>query len=430
MEIVIDSPNVSRNEITYKIHVSRPLRKYFINDTFYVQYDINMDVSSVDKSILVIPVAALTAPIAWAVGADIRLNEIDETYMRSLDKVKDAYRILHSDFSFSGDITTGETVRNEFGGDRAGMLFTGGVDSLTSYLRNRQRRPDLFSVWGLPDIPPYNAEFADIMWTSINRFADLDSLEVIHVKTDMVYNINRELLSKEFGLGWFSDAAFGVFLLGLCAPATAIKGINTVIIASSWTTDYKGPPGSHPLIDNSVSWADVSVIHDGHELSRHQKVHYLCRQENLRYLPYLRVCWEWVVSHNCGNCEKCFRTIAGLAAEGVDPNNCNFKIDNRTFLYIMDCFHKGRITLDEMDICLWSDIQNHIPERIATDISGSREFLTWLKAYDLSKHRGNRLHKSIWGIHRLFLNRRLKARSVWRRMRCYYYIVLSKLKLI
>lgn len=430
MEIVIDIPHVSGNEITYQLHVSKDLSKYFLKNSFYVQYDSNLDVGRVDSSILTIPIVALIAPIAWALGVDVQLNEIDATYLQSLAKVKDAYRSLHANFSFSGDIAAKETVTNVFGGERTGMLFTGGVDSLTSYLRHKQKRPDLFSVWGLPDIPPYNEEFGDIMWNNVHQFANLDGLQVIQVKTDMVSNINRELLSKKFGLGWFSDAAFGVFLLGLCAPITAIKGIGTILIASSWTVDYKGPPGSHPLIDNNVSWADVKAVHDGHELSRQQKVEYLCKPENERYLPHLRVCWEWVFSRNCGNCEKCFRTIAGLAVEGVDPNSCNFKIDETTFPYIMNCFLKGRIALDDMDICLWSDIQKQIPDRIHKDISGSREFLTWLKTYDLSKHKANKLHKFLWETQRVFLNRRLKVPSIKRKIRCYYYIFLSKIKLV
>jgi hypothetical protein len=308
------------------------------------------------------------------------------------------------------------------------MLFTGGVDSLTSYLRNKQRRPDLISVWGLPDIPPYNAKFADIMWTNIHQFADIEGLEVIRVKTDMVYNINRELLSREFGLGWFTDAAYGLSLLGLCAPVTAIRGMDTIIIASVATEDYKGPCGSLPSIDNNVSWADIKVVHDGYELSRQQKLRYLCNPENSRYLSHLRVCWEWVNSRNCGNCEKCFRTITGLVMEGADPNNCSFKTDETTFPHIMNCFRKGKIGLNSGQLFLWRDIQNHIPEHIDTDIYGSREFLTWLKGYDLSRHRVNKLHQFFWETRRLFQNRRLKSPSIRRKIRCYYYILFYYLR--
>jgi hypothetical protein len=370
------------------------------------------------------------APIAWAVGADIQLNEIDATYLQSLTKVKDAYQNLHSNFSFSGDIHAEEKVRNEFGGDRTGMLFTGGVDSLTSYVRHKQKKPDLISVWGLPDIYPFEEKFGNRMWEDVGRFADLDGLESIRVKTDMLSNINRELMSREFGLPWFRDAAFGLYLLGLCAPVTATRKIDTIIIAAGRTEDCKGPSGSLPSIDNHVSWADVRVVHDGYEISRQQKLRHLCNKENSRYLAHLRVCWEWTFENNCGNCEKCFRTITGLALEGVDPNNCNFNVKEKTFPYIMNRFRRGEIALGYMPLFMWRDIQKHIPDQIDIDINGSREFLRWLKGYDLSKHKANKLRTLLWDAHRLYRNRRLKVAAIKRKIKCYYYIALTKTKLL
>ena len=38
----------------------------------------------------------------------------------------------------------------------------------------------------------------------------------------------------------------------------------------------------------------------------------------------LRVCWESRGGENCCHCEKCYRTILGLIAEGADPNDYGF----------------------------------------------------------------------------------------------------------
>jgi hypothetical protein len=429
-EIVLDSPRVSGSSIEYRLHVSRSLRKYFLSDTLYVQYDSGVDLRNVDAGILSIPMAALIVPIAWAVGADVQLPEIDAAYMQSLDRVKDPYRSMHPTFSFAGRIRAQKETRSRFEGSRTCMLFTAGVDSLTSYLRHKQEKPDLVSVWGLPDAPPYQDAFGKTMWANIGRFAGLDECEVIRVKTDMISGINRELLSRQFGLQWYPDAGFGMSLLGLCAPIARSRRIGTAIIASSWTVDYKGPPGSHPSVDNNLSWADVRTLHDGHELSRQQKVSYLCEPENRRYLAHLRVCWEWALSRNCGHCEKCFRTIAGLVAEEVDPNHCNFKVNEATFPYMADCFVKGKLALHDMQMCLWKDIQQRIPERIDTDIHGSREFLTWLKSYDLSHHKVSNTRRRLREVHRRYLNGRLNARSIRRKVRCYWYILLDRLRLV
>ncbi len=428
-QIAVDRPELSGNTIRFRLHVSRPLRKYFLNDASYVQYD-GIDLKKVDNSLLAIPVLSMIAPIAWAVGVNIHAAELDASYLQCLAKVKDAYRSVHTNFSFSGDISAEKVIPNRFDGGRTGLLFSGGVDSLTSYLRHKNLKPDFISIWGLPDIPPFEERFWDRMWTDIRALADLDGITTFQVKTDMFRNINHELLTRQFGTGWFVGVAFGLFMLGLCAPVTAVRQIKTIIIASSYTDDFKGRYGSHPLIDNNVSWADVKVIHDGFELSRQQKLNYLCKEQNARYLSHLRVCWDSALKTNCGDCEKCMRTIVGLVIEGIDPNNCNFQVDRKTLPLIKDCFRKGRIALNEGPSFMWRDLQKHIPDHINEDIYGSREFLKWLKEYDLSQYRENKLNKFLWEVQRLYRYKRTNVPSGLRKLKCYYYIALDKLGLI
>ena len=430
MEIDLAGLSVSDNKIQFKLHVPKTLRKYFLQDTSYVQYDSAIDLRNVDDSVLAIPMVSLIAPIAWAVGADVRTNELDAAYLQSINKVKHVYRSIYSHFSFSGDIQAKKPVWNEFGGKRTGMLFSGGVDSLTSYLKHRDEKPDMVSIWGLRDIPPFEEKFWSRMWADICGLANHEGVRAFQVKTDMLHNTNHELLSKEFGVSWWGEVAHGLWALGLCAPVTAIRGIGTLIIASTYTEDFEGPTGAHPSVDNNVSWTDVKVVHDGYELSRQQKLQYLCRQENLPYLSYLRVCWDSALKTNCGNCEKCVRTIVGLVTAGVDPNNCNFDIDAKTLPRIKDCFLKGKMALREGELFDWVDLQRHIPERIDADISGSREFLPWLRKFDLSRYKTNKLRRFLHTARRICCSRRTKAPSVKRKMKCYYYIALARLKLL
>jgi hypothetical protein len=430
MQIDITIPDISDSRLQFKLTVSRPLRKYFIRDTSYVQYDKNLDIKNIDSSILAIPMAAVVAPIAWAVGAKVNIPRLDAAYLQSLDRVKHIFQGSRSNFSFSGDIYTEEVVTNRFQGKKTGMLFSGGVDSLTSYLRHRYSSPDLFSIWGVPDIPPSENEFWSRMWTDISDLADRDGLRALQIKTDAFRNINRELLGREFGLNWWGDVASGLFLLGMCAPLTAMREIGTVIIASSYDRDFQEITGFHPSIYKNVSWAQVSVLHDGNELSRQQKMHYLCNKENIRYLSKLRVCWDSAWRTNCSNCEKCLRTITGLVVEGADPNSCNFEINSKTFSRLKDCFTKGKMRLSAGQLYFWADIQKHLANQIDTDISGSREFLNWFKEYDLTQYRMKRLRHLVWMTRLLYSNRRIKAASIVRKIKCYYYIVLAKLKLL
>lgn len=52
------------------------------------------------------------------------------------------------------------------------------------------------------------------------------------------------------------------------------------------------------------------------QFTRQQKMHFLCR--NAEWLSLLRVCWDMPAGKiNCGKCEKCLRTMIGLAIEGA-----------------------------------------------------------------------------------------------------------------
>jgi len=431
MRIDITISNLSDNKVQFKLHIPKPIRKYFLEDTTYVQYDKRIDVGNIDNSILAIPMVSVIAPIAWAVGADVSVLELDSTYLSSLAKVRDVYRSFHPNFSFSGDIRAEKAVTHIFGKKKsAGMLFSGGVDSLTSYLRHKKERPDLISIWGVPDIPPFEEKFWGRMWSDISTLAKRDGLEAFQIKTDAFRNTNHELLRSDFGSNWWGGVTGGLFLLGMCAPVTATRGTETIIIASSYTEDFKEGSGFHPWIDHNLSWADVAVVHDGYELSRQQKLKYLSQGENLRYLAQLRVCWDSALKTNCGKCEKCLRTITGLVVEGVDPDNCNFDIDEKTFPLLKSCFTEGKFKAGAGHVFMWSDIQKHIPERIDTDIRGSREFLTWLKGFDLSKYRTNRLRHFLWTACLAYSNKRIKPLSIQRKLKCYCYKALARLKLI
>ena len=431
MQIELSRLNVSNNKVQFKLDIPKPLRKYFLSDSSYVQYDSSIDLGKIHNSILAIPIVSVLAPVSWAAGADIKVPELDATYLKSLKAVKEVFRNFGYPFSFCGDIIAGTEVTNEFGRKRTGVLFSGGVDSLASYLKHKNEKPDLISIWGTPDIPPFEQAFGSRVYTDILDLANRDGVQAFQVKTDMLMNLNRELLSKDFEVWWYPYVAVGLFLLSLCAPVTAVRGIGTIIIASGLTGEFQGRSGTSPLTDNKVSWADVNVIHDSYELSRQEKMRYVCQKENLPYLSHLRVCNETAraCKTNCGNCEKCMRTMVGLLVEGVDPNKCNFNLDAKKLSYIRASFIKGRIAIGEAQLLIWRDIQRHIPQEINTDIFGSREFFTWLRTYDLSRHRTSKLRSLLWQTQYLFQNKRIRLPYIKRKIKCYYYIILARLKL-
>jgi len=430
MKIKIAKVNVSNNKLTFKLDYSKALRWYFLKDIFFVEYDI--DVSNVDKSILVLPIISVVAPIAWAVGADIEVDRIDETYLQSLSIVRDVFKQFYPQFSYSGNIHVGHAASNQFDGNQVGLLFTGGLDSLTSYLRHKDEKPELISVWGL-DIPHYEEKFINKVRDRIGNLVSRDKLNFVQVKTDMRYNINEELLSREFKVEWIGEVAHGLFLLSLCAPLSAVDKIGTVIIASSYTKEFGQPWGSDPLIDENVRWADTKVIHDAFELSRQEKLHWVSKNYP-EYLRNLRVCNSTLSNFNCTRCEKCARTIVGLTLEGIDPRSCGFDIGKKHFDIIKDCLLKGRFDWGKDQEFMWMDIQKHITEKIGEDLydnvklHSSNNFLRWLRDFNFSTYRVSRLQRLLWTVYRRFYNNKtISVPLIKRYIKSYLYVVLAQL---
>jgi len=389
--IKIRQLDAGNHRIAAEIDYSRDLRRYFLTDYFFVEYD--QDVSDVHKSLLYIPMVSSMITLAWAVGADIYVEELDKAYLDSLIAVEPAFQKQYPQFSFSTRIHVKKITFNEFRGERCGLLFSCGVDSLTSFLRHRNKRPDLFTIWGA-DVSTHDPNYWERVRGRIGLFANQVRLDVCFVKSNMRDLLNEDAAARRYGLEglWFIGS--GLTSLGLCAPLTIKRRIGTMLIASPGR--FRGYRDTTDLM-NEFSWADVRVVVDGYELSRQKKVN--CLAQNSEYLPYLRVCYSSRSKYNCGRCEKCSRTILALLAEGVDPRGCNFNIDERTFKNIRHCLVKGRWDFGQSERSMWMDIQDRLSDGFEdSGIPGSKEFLSWFKELDIVKCKKNELQHFLWLI--------------------------------
>jgi hypothetical protein len=383
MLIRVIDVSANGNEVSFRLSYSMPLKKFLLDENFFVRYDNHVETARIPQSILAIPVVSMIAPIAWAVGADVEIDALDETYLRSLNTIRKVLTEWYPRFSTSGTLNVRNVVRNQFGGTRTGLLFSSGLDSLASYSMHKDEKPDLIPVWARDPQLHEGEKWACVMATA-QWLGKRDGVASAQIKTDLTY-INDPLISLEFGLkSWYADVAHGLLLLSVSAPITAARDIGRVLIASGTPPDQLAPWGSHPAIDNNVSWARVTVAHDGLDMSRQEKIRYLCA-EDPECLTKLKVCHFHPL--NCGMCEKCFRTIAGLCIAGIDPRNCGFKVDDKTLSNVKRSIVTGRMAASKGQLGDWVDMQRFLTEEPGPDVIGSREFLTWLRGYDFSRYR-------------------------------------------
>lgn len=76
--IIVDSPVIEHNKITYRYKVEGLWTEAFnLDKVFYVEYG-NIDIQGVPESIAVIPLIANLLPIAWIYDAEIVVPQCDQ----------------------------------------------------------------------------------------------------------------------------------------------------------------------------------------------------------------------------------------------------------------------------------------------------------------------------------------------------------------
>jgi len=388
------------NRLTVNLDFSENISRYFTTNCFLAEYDKNIE--SVDKSILSIPPLSTVITVAWATGADIYVEYLDKTYLNSLNKVESVFKTWFPQFLFSTKIHVGNIVSNKFNNEEYALLFSGGIDSLCSYIRNKEKKPTLISIWGA-DIPTYEYDFWNKIKGRLVDFAKREKVDIHFIKTNARELINNGLIGKEYGEiegGWWETVSHGLVLTGITAPLQEFKFL---FIASAFDNEYKNPHGSHFFNFVNAGWADTKIVYDSSDLTRQEKIKFILRG-NPQYHAYLKVCHSQFRDYNCGTCEKCLRTITGLVLEDIDPTNCSFHIKNGVFNLIKGYFSRHLFNLERNQILFWQDIQNNIPNNIDDDkMYNSKEFFEWFKGFDLSsyEYKGNNKLSQLLGIYYL-----------------------------
>jgi hypothetical protein len=203
---------------------------------------------------------------------------------------------------------------------RAGFFFSGGIDSFATLRANRLNFPlqhprsikDGLLVYGLEQDDP--GLFSHVL-DSLSEIVQDAGITLIPVYTNLYLNYRKEDAAQHFSL-WAHE--FGGAALAAVAHAFASR-LTVVSIAASRDTSNLQPWGTHPLIDPNYSSSDLRVIHDGLIMSRLERTKLVADWDPA--LQHIRVCNKYKQYQagmlNCGECEKCLRTMLTLLALGV-----------------------------------------------------------------------------------------------------------------
>ena len=388
-EIYIHNMKADDQKIMNHVEVSEDLKRFIKSPMLFAEYDAEI---YADDSILNIPLIAIMLPLAWLSGSNIYVDVLDKTFKESMEELQKFFKNLYPLIPFTTQIVTEKIVDNkimvEDSDRRTALLFSGGVDSTYSLINNLEKKPRLIMHWGVERTPyPKYAEYWEMVYKIYKDFASKHDLKYNLIKTNALeiqyprkieHHFFRELFYGSFWL----RLQHSLVLLSLTAPLSVRRFDRLLIAASAHPRDpeindpYR-PHSQIPDADEKIIWADLQVHHYGY-IERILKTRALAeymRKDDL----ILRVCMEREKAPktlNCGNCLKCFRTIAQLVQAEVDPNNCGFQVDNSTFDKMREDIIKRRILYH-----FEQNVQSMIPENIEFDIYGSKAYFEWLRNY-------------------------------------------------
>jgi hypothetical protein len=207
------------------------------------------------------------------------------------------------------NIEARELVPDAVESGATGTFFSGGVDSFYTYLRHQDDPKDrvthLILVRGY-DIGPSNTELWEATLRNIREIASEEQATLVEVESNV-----RRLIDPI--VPWS-------YTFGGCLAAVALclrRGLGRVYIPGSHGAADQRPWGSTLFTDHLWSTETLDIVHDGTEANRLDKVDWQIARSPLA-LRHLRVCYKNKGgTYNCGECEKCLRTMVELYVVGA-----------------------------------------------------------------------------------------------------------------
>jgi hypothetical protein len=206
-----------------------------------------------------------------------------------------------------------------------GVFFSGGVDSFYTLLKRQDEITKLILINGI--MYENNSQRPKIT-EEIRRVAKEMGKALI------VVEVNIREFSDQYT--YWEDQYAGVAMASvglLLAPQ-----FRKIYFASSFSYEHWKPTAIHPLMEPLFSTESLTIEIDGGEAGRPEKVARIAQSELA--LSSLRSCSK-KYSNNCGECEKCMRTMLALQAVGA-LERC------KTFPQRIDPDAVSRIKLDEL----------------------------------------------------------------------------------
>lgn len=395
--VILRQINVDKNYVEFKFEARGKLKDYFTTDTMFIEY--NTDVSEVPKSILTIPFVSSILPLMWLTDTVLWVEEIDRTFYDATYKIKEAYQNLYNYYPLKGNFISARYANNVYDVQRESLiLFSGGMDAHTTYIRHIETNPILCNIQGWYKSLEDTDKAADADYRDISKFAEVENRQFEYVKSNFAVLINAKWfdknITKKLGDTWWHGFNHSMGFISIAIPLAYKFGVKNVYIASSVPMGEYVHCASYVSTDGEFKFAEYGgCIHDGSELTRQDKAHIIVEHAKKLDRDYpIRVCS--FNDKNCCACDKCMRSVLGITAEGGDVRKFGFNIEESLKDFYEKEMEKNMVLhrVEGEGSLHWPAIRKRMKENYDTFNDEQKEFVDWFNTYDFMGKR----KKSIW----------------------------------
>ncbi|MFC6906907.1 hypothetical protein [Halalkalicoccus tibetensis] len=386
--ITVDEISVhDQTEVRYSLSYSRRLQRFLRDIDPYIRY--SEDVSDVPESILAVPLLATLCPVAWIRGADIYIDKIDKSFCRSLPALHDGYAQLYPTAPFEAksslhykDLVDNGSSNPDSEESRSGVLFTGGVDSTTTYLRHRDQQPHLITV-------RKETETRENAWKQrrrmIGAFAAEEELTTHAIETNIKSTVKKFMVNlyhrHHLNESWDRAMFLGIGYPGFTAPLAYKHGLTDIYQSADYLPHTRYPKSTQSLLVDNLRWGKTRVESDAEGLTRQDKIELLGAHFTGKEMNWeISSCdYGGDTSVSCNHCETCFHTITGFIVANYDPAAFGFEIDTGTFEEIKSHLSDREFDSDSGKLRFWLELQERAdPSQVDLPYEGVTDFVAWL----------------------------------------------------
>ena len=345
---------INKNKIVVK--ADKSFSRQFIREDFFAEYDKSVDLTKLDESIVMIPFILNVVPIVWLFNESYSIDVMDRDLYYSLQKIKEVFRVFYPRYSWPGELVPKKLVTNVIGSPgksdqpALALLFSGGLDSVNTSISHVDTKQLLITAWGADVKVGAKKQWGQVL-EQCRNFSKTYGHDHTFIKSNFREFTETSYLYNKFPR-WWVRVSHALSLVGLAAPLLVHHNISTLFMAGTFTVKHPYPFGSHPAVDNNISFAGSSVYSAGLDKDRAQKImniNTICEEKKLP-LPKLRSCWSDPWGKNCVKCERCLSTCIDIIVAGQEPWEYGFNIDIKkavqkvlNFLKRTKYLHAGQI---------------------------------------------------------------------------------------